>query len=122
MPAVRQVLFKSKGVPVNWSFPPQEDVFDLVFDHYNDTGPTIATDPDLIEQALKTILPFDIAVKIKREDCPPVIIKNSKAKNRILLWAGTGRWGSIYELLPFVDKLVLDKEKKLNFILKPESR
>ena len=124
MPAVRKVLLTPTspitGGQAPCDFPSNERVFDLVFDHYRSDGSTIATSPKLINQALKVVLPFDIAVKIKLVGCPDkesVILKNRRADGNVLRWS-EGDWKSINDLLPLLEKFTTDEEKKLNLVFK----
>ena len=128
MPAVRKVLLTPLNTPVaggqvsSNNSHPNEDVFDLVFDHYNNTGSTIAIGPKLVKEALKVVLPYDIAVKVKQVGWPyneSVILKNSRSSNSVYWWSSK-EWRSIDQfLLPDIGRLTIDKEKRLNLVLKP---
>ena len=128
MPAVRQVLLTPTspitGGQASCNFPPNEDVFDLVFDHYRSDVSTIATNPTIINHALKVILPHDIAVRIRLVGCPigypkkdSIILKNRRADGKVYQWIDGG-WKNIDDFLPLLDKLITDKDKKLNLVFK----
>ncbi len=118
MPVARQVLLSPKvHMHPNNNFL-NEKVVDLVFDHYNDTGSTVAPNSIEINNALKLLLPDNVAVQVKLIGCPgreSVILKSKRADDKVYQWS-EGAWKSIDELLPSLKTLTVDKEKKLNLV------